>query len=96
MLKHVIVALCELGKTSLLMRFSDAMDEVEDHLGAQVHRSHWVAWGAVTTVCREGGKLVLQLQSGQQIPVSRNHRAKVDARFPPVPGLKADAQRGAA
>ena len=51
---------------------------------------------AITTVCREGGKLVLQLKSGQQIPVSRNHRAKVDARFPPVPGLKADAQRGAA
>lgn len=84
------------GKTSLLMRFSDAMDEVEDHLGAQVHRSHWVGWGAVTTVCREGGKLVLQLKSGQQIPVSRNHRAKVDARFPPAPGLKAAEQRGAA
>lgn len=84
------------GKTSLLMRFSDAMDEVEDHLGAQVHRSHWVAWGAVTTVCREGGKLVLQLKSGQQIPVSRNHRAKVDVRFPPAPGLKGDAQQGAA
>ena len=84
------------GKTSLLMRLSDAMDEVEGHLGAQVHRSHWVAWGAVATVCREGGKLVLQLKSGQQIPVSRNHRAKVDARFPPTPGLKADEQQGAA
>jgi hypothetical protein len=84
------------GKTSLLMRLSDAMDEVEGHLGAQVHRSHWVAWGAVSTVCREGGKLVLQLKSGQQIPVSRNHRAKVDARFPPTPGLKAAEQQGAA
>jgi hypothetical protein len=50
----------------------------------------------VATVCREGGKLVLQLKSGQQIPVSRNHRAKVDARFPPTPGLKADEQQGAA
>jgi hypothetical protein len=84
------------GKTSLLMRFSDAMDEVDARLGGQVHRSHWVAWSAVTTVCREGGKLALQLKSGQQIPVSRNHRAKVDARFPPAPGLKAAEQQGAA
>jgi hypothetical protein len=43
----------------------------------------------VTTVCREGGKLVLQVQCGQQIPVGRKHRAKVDARFLPARGLKA-------
>jgi hypothetical protein len=93
---HYVDVQTSRGKTSLLMRFSDAMDEVDARLGGQVHRSHWVAWSAVTTVCREGGKLVLQLKSGQQIPVSRNHRAKVDARFPPAPGLKGDTQRGAA
>lgn len=85
------------GKASLLMRFSDAMDEVDCQEGAQVHRSHWVAWAGVGRVIREGGKLVLHLKNGHQIPVSRNHRAKVDAQFPPpAPAFKDDSQQGAA
>lgn len=70
------------GKASLLMRFSDAIDEVDCQPGAQVHRSHWVAWDGVGSVCREGGKVNLHLKNGHQIPVSRNHRDKVDAQFP--------------
>ena len=73
------------GKSSLLMRFSDAIAEVEGVPGAQVHRSHWVAWDGVGSVCREGGKMNLHLKNGHQVPVSRNNRAKVDARFPLLP-----------
>lgn len=85
---HYVDVLTSKGKASLLMRLSDAMDEVDPGSGAQVHRSHWVAWAAVRSVCRENGKVVLHLQSGQQFPVSRNHRDKVDARFPSVPCIK--------
>lgn len=76
------------GKTSLLMRFSDAITEVEPVPGAQVHRSHWVAWAGVGSVCREGGKMMLHLKSGHQIPVSRANRDKVDAQFPPAAVFK--------
>ena len=79
---HYVDVQTDRGKVSLLMRFSDAMDEVHPVQGAQVHRSHWVAWEGVGSVCREGGKMILHLKNGSQIPVSRNHRGKVDARFP--------------
>ncbi len=85
---HYVDVQTSLGKSSLLMRFSDAIDEVDCQPGTQVHRSHWVAWSGVGSVCREGGKMVLHLKNGHQIPVSRNHRDKVDAIFPLLPGAK--------
>lgn len=85
---HYVDVQTSTGKASLLMRFSDAIDEVDCRPGAQVHRSHWVAWAGVGSVCREGGKVILHLKNGHQIPVSRNHREKVDARFPPMPQIK--------
>lgn len=93
---HYVDVQTSQGMGSILMRFSDAVAEVDCQDGAQVHRSHWVAWAAVGCVSREGGKVILHLKSGQQIPVSRNHRAKVDAQFPPPPVVRADGQRGAA
>ena len=85
---HYVDVITSRGKFSLLMRFSDAIDEVDCQPGAQVHRSHWVAWDGVALVCREGNKMSLQLKNGHQIPVSRNHRDKVDARFPASPNAK--------
>lgn len=79
---HYVDVQTSAGKASLLLRFSDAIAEAEPVAGAQVHRSHWVAWDGVGSVCREGGKMRLALKNGLQVPVSRNHRDKVDARFP--------------
>lgn len=97
---HYVDVQTSRGRASLLMRLSDAIDEVDCQPGAQVHRSHWVAWAAVQTVRRDGGKMVLQLKTGQEIPVSRNNRAKVEAQFPtdtlPPVALKPEEQRGAA
>ncbi len=85
---HYVDVQTSVGKSSLLMRFSDAIDEVDCQPGSQVHRSHWVAWSGVGSVCREGGKMILHLKNGHQIPVSRNHRDKVDAIFPLMPAAK--------
>lgn len=68
------------GTGSLLMRFSDAISEVAPVDGAQIHRSHWVAWAAVAAVEKEDGKLFLRLHAGPRIPVSRNHRDKLEQR----------------
>jgi len=93
---HYVDVHTSLGKSSFLMRFSDAIDEVDCMEGAQVHRSHWVAWAGVETVCRDGGKMILHLKTGQQIPVSRNNRDKVEARFPlRAPEGQAEAQGAA-
>ncbi|MGP3697762.1 LytTR family DNA-binding domain-containing protein [Rhodobacter sp. NSM] len=77
---HYVDVVTSSGLVSLLLRFSDAMDETEGVPGAQVHRSHWVAWSAVAGVEREPGKLFLVLKDGSRIPVSRAHRAKLEER----------------
>lgn len=67
------------GQTSILMRFSDAVAEAAPQDGAQVHRSHWVAWDAVSGVERDGARLFLKI--GQdRIPVSRANRSLLAAR----------------
>lgn len=76
---HYVDVLTERGMASLLLRFSDAMAEAEAE-GGQVHRSHWVAWAAVEAVERDGIKLFLRLKSGARVPVSKNHRDKLEAR----------------
>lgn len=93
---HYVDVHTSLGKTSILMRFSDAIAEVDCQPGAQVHRSHWVAWGGVGSVCRADGKTTLHLKNGHQVPVSRNNRAKVDARFPILEAEEISAKKGAA
>ena len=61
------------GSELLLIRFRDALREVEDVNGLQVHRSHWVARDAVAGVERRGGgRVSLRLVNGSQVPVSRS------------------------
>lgn len=62
------------GATLVLLRFADALEELGDAKGLQVHRSHWVATDAVTSARRDGSRLFLTLSTGQEIPVSRTYR----------------------
>jgi hypothetical protein len=68
------------GTASLLLRFADAVAELNPTAGGQVHRSHWVAWDAIVAVEREGVRLFLMLKHGQRVPVSKNHREKLEQR----------------
>lgn len=77
---HYVEVATTAGVASLLMRFSDAMAELDGVDGLQVHRSHWVAAGAVAGGGRDGAKVVLRLTDGGQVPVSRTHLAAVQAR----------------
>lgn len=88
---HYVDVLTSTGATSLLMRLSDAMAEVDGVAGAQVHRSHWVAWAGVARLDRVAGKMTLHLKTGQQIPVSRNNRDKVEAAVADLVSIKAAA-----
>lgn len=68
------------GQVDLLLRFSDGLAEVAGLDGAQVHRSHWVAWKAVATAGRDGDRLFLRMNDERQIPVSRRHEALLAER----------------
>ena len=69
---HYVEVHTAAGSEMLLLRFRDALSEVEGVDGLQVHRSHWVARNAVAGVeRRSGGRLALRLVNGSRVPISR-------------------------
>lgn len=68
---HYVRAHTSLGSELVLLRMRDAVAELEGIAGAQVHRSWWVARGAVADVKREGRNIRLLLDNGIEAPVSR-------------------------
>lgn len=65
------------GEGLVLLRLSDAIREVGDVQGAQVHRSHWVAFAAVTSARRQGDRAILTLSDASEVPVSRANVQKI-------------------
>lgn len=75
---YVELVTCK-GRSTVLLRLSDAIAEAGPVAGVQVHRSHWVALDAVAGTERRDGKVFLTLRDGSTIPVSRNYRAEAEA-----------------
>lgn len=67
------------GQDLILLRLSDAIEELEGLEGAQVHRSWWVARAAVEAVRRGDGRAVLTLKGGVEAPVSRTYSRQLRA-----------------
>lgn len=61
------------GSDLILMRLSDAVEELEGLEGARTHRSWWVARDAVRGVERGDGRATLTLDGGLSAPVSRRY-----------------------
>jgi hypothetical protein len=68
---HYVRFFTSAGSDLVLLRFSDALNELRGIEGAQVHRSWWVARDASQSSVREDGKLFLVLRDGTKAPVSR-------------------------
>ena len=66
-----------LGSDLILLRLRDALAELGPSRGRQVHRSWWVAEGAIASVERDARRLVLILRNGLQVPVSKTFRDQV-------------------
>ncbi len=77
---HYIEVHTSRGMEMVLLRFRDALREVEGVDGMQVHRSHWVARAAVDGVERRGGRVTLRLVNGTRVPVSRSFAPALRAR----------------
>lgn len=76
---HYVEVHTDRGSALILMRMSDAIAETEGADGLRIHRSHWVARDAVEAVERRGGRLVLRLRGGVELPVSRSYAEAVRA-----------------
>ena len=61
----------------ILMRFADAVNEMDDIFGFCTHRSHWVAAAFVTHGLREKNREYLMLGDGAKVPVSKTYRETV-------------------
>ena len=79
MADHYVEVFTTEGSTLILMRFADALSELESADGLRVHRSHWVSRGHVTGTTRRNGRTILRLTGGREVPVSRGYLADVRA-----------------
>ena len=77
---HYVEVHTDRGMEMVLLRFRDALREVEEVDGLQVHRSHWVARAAVERVERRDGRVTLLLVNGSTVPVSRSFAPALRAR----------------
>jgi hypothetical protein len=59
------------GSALILMRFADAMDELDGVEGLRVHRSWWVAKAAISAAQSRGRRMSLTLSNGVVAPVTR-------------------------
>ena len=75
---HYLNVVTTVGSHPVLMRLSDAVAAL-GALGMQVHRSYWVAFRHVTGLARRGGRTMVCLTGGEEIPVSRRYTAAVRA-----------------
>ena len=78
---HYVDVYTENGIETLLMRFGDALAELDGQDGRQVHRSHWISCDAVQNLTKENGRMTLSLVDGSEVPVSRAYQDRCLAEF---------------
>jgi hypothetical protein len=76
---HYVRAHTQKGSDLILISLKDAIAELGDTPGMQVHRSWWVAKDAVSGPVANGRNLSLRLVNGVLVPVSRASVAKLKA-----------------
>jgi len=75
--EHYVLLNCINRNGMTRLSISKAIAQLDDVDGIQVHRSWWVARQAAKQLKREDGKQVLELNTGELIPVSRGRSAAV-------------------
>jgi DNA-binding LytR/AlgR family response regulator len=66
-----------LGSDLILLRLRDALAELGPSRGRQVHRSWWVAEGAIASAEGNARRPMLVLRNGLRVPVSKTFRDQV-------------------
>lgn len=78
---HYVQVSTTSGTQLVLIRFADALTELEALDGLRIHRSHWVALKHVTGITRDDGKLRAQLDDGRSLPVSQTYAKALRTRL---------------
>lgn len=77
---HYVRVYTRLGDDLIYYRFSDAIAQIADHVGIQVHRSHWVNPDVAQAVKDESGKYELLLPNGLKVPVGQTYKQNARSR----------------
>jgi hypothetical protein len=79
--EHYVQVTTALGQELILYKFGQAIREIPEHYGIQVHRSYWVAKGNIKgwSIVDNGVKIVLH--HGEQAPVSRRFEHYIKQNF---------------
>ena len=67
---HYMEVITKQGSKTLHMKMADAVAELKNYPGLQIHRSHWVASDEILTLKRQGRKTFALLKDGRALPVS--------------------------
>lgn len=67
---HYVEVTTTRGKTLILMRMADAVDELDTIPGQRVHRSHWVAQAHLAGTAKSGHRRFVLLKDGRKLPLS--------------------------
>jgi DNA-binding LytR/AlgR family response regulator len=78
---HYVEVTTTAGRHMVLMRLTDAIEELDDLPGERLHRSHWAAAAHLTRLERRGQKQVVYLSDGRDLPVSKSYVDAVTARL---------------
>ncbi|PHZ83354.1 LytTR family DNA-binding domain-containing protein [Paremcibacter congregatus] len=79
---HYVRAYTDTTDHLILLRLKDAISELADYSGQQVHRSWWVAYDAIRHSRKEGRRYILTLNNGMEVPVSQTHAPELkDLKF---------------
>ncbi len=74
---HYLKVYTDKGHEMLLMRFKDALAQLDQYPGLQTHRSWWVAKSAIESLSKDGRKSTLNLTNQLQVPVSKTYAEQV-------------------
>lgn len=76
---HYVEVTTTTGVELILLRFTDALDEVSSVDGLRLHRSHWAARDHVKEIERKRGRINAALSDGRHLPVSATYAEAVEA-----------------
>lgn len=65
------------GEALVHVRLSEAISELKNYPGRQIHRSHWVALDSIVGIERNNRRLIVKTSNGEQLPVSNSYENNI-------------------
>lgn len=84
--EHYVRITTTTGVHLLRFRFSDAISQLPDEVGIQVHRSYWLSYDAIAGRARlPDGRTLVTLWNGETVTVPRARRKQLEAALAALP-----------